>query len=69
MQQNLSFNKHPTSFILSNYKNTVIGKALIGISPHGMSIHFSDIYPGSISGSLKLLWKQVVWIMLILKER
>ena len=39
------------SLIFSNYKNTVTGKALIGISPHGMGLLFSDIYPGSISDS------------------
>lgn len=32
-------------------KNTQAGKALIGISPHGSAILFSDIYPGSISHS------------------
>ena len=37
--------------MLSNYKNTVTGKALIGISPHGIGLLFSDIYPGSISDS------------------
>ena len=37
--------------MFSNYKNTVTGKALIGISPHGMGLLFSDIYPGSISDS------------------
>ena len=46
--------QHATNFELnslmfSNYKNTVTGKALIGISPHGMGSLFSDIYPGSIS--------------------
>lgn len=39
------------SLMFSNYKNTVTGKALIGISPHGMGLFFSDIYPGSISDS------------------
>ena len=39
------------SFMFSNYKNTQTGKALIGISPHGSGILFSDIYPGSISDS------------------
>ena len=37
--------------MFSNYKNTLTGKALIGISPHGMGLLFSDIYPGSISDS------------------
>ena len=37
--------------MFSHYKNTQTGKALIGISPHGMGIIFSDIYPGSISDS------------------
>ena len=37
--------------MFSNYKNTVTGKALIGISPHGSRLLFSDIYPGSVSGS------------------
>jgi len=35
--------------MFSNYKNTITGKALIGIAPHGMGLLFSDIYPGSIS--------------------
>eukprot|EP00794_Sanderia_malayensis_P008326 gene8326-9219_t len=39
------------SLMFSNYKNTVTGKALIGIAPHGMGILFSEIYPGSISDS------------------
>ena len=39
------------SLMFSNYKNTQTGKALIGISPHGGGILFSDIYPGSISDS------------------
>ena len=37
--------------MFSNYKNTQTGKALIGISPHGSGILFSDIYSGSISDS------------------
>ena len=40
------------SLMFSNYKNTVTGKALIGISPHGSGLLFSDIYPGSISDSV-----------------
>ena len=39
------------SLMFSNYKNTQTGKALIGVSPHGSGILFSDIYPGSISDS------------------
>ena len=39
------------SLMFSKYKNTTTGKALIGISPHGMGLLFSDIYPGSISDS------------------
>ena len=35
--------------MFSNYKNTQIGKALVGISPHGGGILFSDIFPGRIS--------------------
>ena len=38
-----------SSLMFSHYKNTTTGKALIGISPHGMGIIFSEIYPGSIS--------------------
>ena len=37
------------SLMFSNYKNTITGKALIGIIPHGTGLLFSDIYPGSIS--------------------
>ena len=36
------------SSIFSNYKNTITGRALIGIASHGMGLFFSDIYPGSI---------------------
>ena len=48
--------QHATNFDLntlmfSNYKNTQTGKALIGISPHGSGLLFSDIYPGSINDS------------------
>ena len=32
------------SFMFSNYKNTQTGKALIGISPHGSGILFTDIF-------------------------
>ena len=36
------------TLMFSHYKNTQIGKALIGIAPNGMGIVFSDIYPGSL---------------------
>ena len=39
------------SLMFSTYKNTVTGKALIGISPYGSGLLFSDIYSGSISDS------------------
>ena len=39
------------SLMFSNYKNTQTRKALVGISPHGGGILFSDIDPGSISDS------------------
>lgn len=42
---NLDLNSH----MFSNYKNTITGKALTGIAPHGMGLFFSDIYPGSLS--------------------
>ena len=29
--------------MFSNYKNTITGKALIGIAPHGMGLFLSDI--------------------------
>ena len=36
--------------MFSNYKNTITGKALIGIASRGMGLFFfSDIHPGSIS--------------------
>ena len=38
-----------STLMFSHYKNTTTGKALIGISPHGMGMVFSEIYPGSIS--------------------
>ena len=44
------------SFMFSNYKNTQTGKVLIGISPHGSGILFSDIYSGSISDSGTILF-------------
>lgn len=47
----LATNYEINSLMFSNYKNTTTGKALIGISPHGMGILFSDVYPGSISDS------------------
>ena len=31
------------SLVFSNYKNSITGKALIGIAPHGMGLFFSDI--------------------------
>ena len=37
------------SRMFSNYKNTITGKALTGIAPHGMGLFFSVIYPGSLS--------------------
>lgn len=37
------------SLMFSNYKNHSTGKALIGITPHGMGLLFSDVYPGSVS--------------------
>ena len=39
------------SLMFSNYQNTQTGKALVGISPHGGGILFSDILSGSISDS------------------
>ena len=55
-----------SSLIISNYKNAVLDKARIGIVPHGMRIHFSNIYLGSIYPVMTLLRKQIFWIMLIL---
>ena len=42
-------NYNLSSLMFSNYKNTMTGKALTGIAPHVTGIHFSDIYPDSIS--------------------
>ena len=39
------------SLMFSNYKSTQTAKVLVGISPHGGRILFSDIFPGSISDS------------------
>ena len=39
------------SLMFSDNKNATTGKALIGITPHGSGIIFSDIYPGRISDS------------------
>ena len=39
------------SLMFSNYKSTQNGKAIVGISPHGGGIVFSDKFPGSISDS------------------
>ena len=51
------------SLMLSNCRNTVTGKALIGISPHGIGRLCSDVFPGSISDSA-LTRKSVVldWV-------
>lgn len=51
------------SIMFSNYKNTITGKALTGIAPHGMGLFFSDIYPGSIliMTSLKSLGSSIGW--------
>ena len=40
-----------STLTFSNYKNTHTGKALLGISPNGIGLVFSEIYPGSISDS------------------
>ena len=48
---NHATNLELNSLMFSNYKNTQTGKALIGISPHGSGLLFSDIYPGSITDS------------------
>ena len=37
------------TLMFSHYKNHATGKALIGISAHGMGVIFSEVYPGSIS--------------------
>lgn len=47
----IATNYELNSLMFSHYKNCTTGKALIGISPHGMGIVFSDVYPGSISDS------------------
>lgn len=47
----LATNYELNSLMFSHYKNCTTGKALIGISAHGMGILFSDVYPGSISDS------------------
>ena len=39
------------SLMFLSFKNTQTGKALVGISPHGGGILFSEIFPGSISDS------------------
>ena len=44
-------NSELNSLMFLNYKNIQTGKALVGISPHGGGILFSDIFPGSISDS------------------
>ena len=40
-----------SSLMFSNYTNTATGKASIKISPHGIELLFSDVFPGSISES------------------
>jgi len=47
--------------IFPNCKNTITGKALIGIAPRGMGLFFSDIYPGSISDNCITETSGVVW--------
>ena len=49
--QNVSNFELNSLMFSQHYKNTQTGKALIGISPHGGGVLFSDIYPGSISDS------------------
>ena len=39
------------SFMFSDYKSTLTGKSLIGISPHKTDLLFKDVFPGSISDS------------------
>ena len=50
----VEFKFHASNFDLdclmfSHYKNTATGKALIGISPQGSGLLFSEFFPGSIS--------------------
>ena len=46
---NFAKNFDVNTLLFSHYKNHSTGKALIGIAPHGMSVVFSEVYPGSIS--------------------
>ena len=49
LQSRVFDNYDSCSLIFSNYKNTIQDKSLISIAPHGMCIHLSNIYSGSIS--------------------
>ena len=49
LQSRVFDNYDSCSLIFSNYKNTIQDKSLISIAPHGMCIHFCNIYSGSIS--------------------
>lgn len=51
LQSRVFDNYDSCSLIFSNYKNTIQDKSLISIAPHGMCIHLSNIYSGSISDS------------------
>ena len=47
----IASNSELNFLMVSNYKNTQTGIALVGISPYGGRILFSDIFPGSNSDS------------------
>ena len=49
LQSRVFDNYDSCSLIFSNYKNTIQDKSPISIAPHGMCIHFCNIYSGSIS--------------------
>ena len=38
--------------MFSDYKNTLTGKAVLGISFHGTGLSFSDVFPGSRTDSV-----------------
>ena len=44
---NVDLNSH----MFSNYKNSVTGKALTELSPHGAELLFNNVFPGSIGDS------------------
>ena len=46
LMERMPSNYELNTMMLSNYKNCVTGKALVGIAPHGSGMLLSEVYPG-----------------------